>query len=1002
MGYVTLHRYEAGGWTFAGSRLADASGYWESGPLLAGDYRIGFQGWAQGDASGYVDYAPEYYDDEVEFGRAEPVSLAEGGARGSIDAVLDPWSHVKGRVTDTGTGRPLVGIRVVPFRYSDASGYFAPTYGGALTDASGYYDMGWLSRGRYKFGFNTDASGYYRDASGYLPEYYDDKSTLELADEIPIAAGHTLSGIDAGLRAYARIAGFVSDASTGRPMANVPVTVYRYSDASGYWALKRPSAYTDGSGYYKAGFLPQGSFKVGFNVDASGYFDASGYPHGMRGWASEYYDDKPNLADAQEIPLDYGQAREDIDAALAPVGISGRITATGRADSLVGTSIQFFRSDASGYWTHMGFAEADASGYYRSGPLPGGDYRVFFQGGFMDASGYDWEAWIPEYFDDEVEFGRADTVTLAEGGGRAGVDAALEPPAHISGVVRDEATGLPLSGVPVTLYRHSDASGYWPLGWPRPQTDASGYYDAGWLPRGSYKVGFSMADSSGYSAYVPEYFNNKPTLELADEIPIAAGHRRTGVDAALAQRVPDTTPPITSVSSLPMGWVADDVEFSLTATDATSPDGIRTYYGLNAPPTTNYFGPETVSFEGTTTIYYYSEDRFGNAESVQFAQVRIDETAPSQPGAPVASGITDTVLTLTWPGSTDELSGLDHYEVLKGGIVIGDVTGTSLSVTTGLSAGQTYSFSVRAVDAAGNVSALGGPTTVKMLAPPAAPTGLASALQAGPQVRLTWSDKATNETGFSIERALGSGAFAEIATVGPRNGTGGVTYYDTTVVPQAGRVYRYRVRAANGPLASAYSGIVSATFPALPPSPTLKTLTPTPSGLLAKIAAAWTNVANETGYVLQRATTADFTANLVEAGTSSASLTQTGLARDTTYYFRVRAFGLSGASDWSNVLSTWTGVPAAPALTSLSAVAGATSDKVTATWMNVEWEQSYTLRRALNPGFTSGVNSVNSPADTTTKTQTGLKKLTTYYYRVQAKNAFGVSAWSNDMSILTP
>ncbi len=37
--------------------------------------------------------------------------------------------------------------------------------------------------------------------------------------------------------------------------------------------------------------------------------------------------------------------------------------------------------------------------------------------------------------------------------------------------------------------------------------------------------------------------------------------------------------------------------------------------------------------------------------------------------------------------------------------------------------------------------------------PPAAPTGLTAVLQAGPQIRLTWVDNATNESGFVIERS---------------------------------------------------------------------------------------------------------------------------------------------------------------------------------------------------------------------------------------------------------
>ena len=88
---------------------------------------------------------------------------------------------------------------------------------------------------------------------------------------------------------------------------------------------------------------------------------------------------------------------------------------------------------------------------------------------------------------------------------------------------------------------------------------------------------------------------------------------------------------------------------------------------------------------------------------------------------------------------------------------------------------------------------VGTPTT----AVPANPTLLTATVQAGPQVSLTWRDNATNETGFAVERCTGAGCtnFAQIATPGPRNGTGNVTYVDTTVT--AGNTYFYRVWAVN-------------------------------------------------------------------------------------------------------------------------------------------------------------------------------------------------------------
>jgi hypothetical protein len=80
-----------------------------------------------------------------------------------------------------------------------------------------------------------------------------------------------------------------------------------------------------------------------------------------------------------------------------------------------------------------------------------------------------------------------------------------------------------------------------------------------------------------------------------------------------------------------------------------------------------------------------------------------DTQAPTPPTNLAASNITQTSLNLTWTASTDNV-GITGYDVYRGSTLIQTVTGTSASVT-GLTANTAYSFSVKAKDAAGNVSA---------------------------------------------------------------------------------------------------------------------------------------------------------------------------------------------------------------------------------------------------------------------------------------------------------
>ena len=95
-------------------------------------------------------------------------------------------------------------------------------------------------------------------------------------------------------------------------------------------------------------------------------------------------------------------------------------------------------------------------------------------------------------------------------------------------------------------------------------------------------------------------------------------------------------------------------------------------------------------------------------------------------------------------------------------------------------------------------------------APPADPSGLSAMGISGPGAKLTWTDNANNETGFSIQRCSGSSScadFSDLTTVG----AGVTTYSDTGL---SGRTwYRYRVRAYNAGGPSAYSNVAGVRTP---------------------------------------------------------------------------------------------------------------------------------------------------------------------------------------------
>ena len=142
---------------------------------------------------------------------------------------------------------------------------------------------------------------------------------------------------------------------------------------------------------------------------------------------------------------------------------------------------------------------------------------------------------------------------------------------------------------------------------------------------------------------------------------------------------------------------------TLSATDALS--GVAsTYYSLNGGAATTYTAPVALTTDGTTTVKYWSVDRAGNTETSKTATALIDMTAPTTPVKVSANAVATTSVEVTWTPSTDALSGLTRYNVYCNGSLVGTSTSTTYTAT-GLTAGQTYTLAVCAVDAAGNQSA---------------------------------------------------------------------------------------------------------------------------------------------------------------------------------------------------------------------------------------------------------------------------------------------------------
>jgi chitodextrinase len=295
-----------------------------------------------------------------------------------------------------------------------------------------------------------------------------------------------------------------------------------------------------------------------------------------------------------------------------------------------------------------------------------------------------------------------------------------------------------------------------------------------------------------------------------------------------------------------------------------------------------------------------------------------DTTAPTAPSNLAATGVSSSQINLSWTASTDNV-GVANYllERCQGAgcsnfAQIATPTGTTYS-DTGLSVLTSYSYRVRARDAANNLSGYSNTAsaTPPDTTPPTAPSNLTATASSTSQINLSWTASTDNVavTGYWVERCQGAGCtnFAQL----PASPTG-TTFSDTGL--SASTTYVYRVRATDAASnLSVYSNTASATTQAVP-----DTTPPTaPSNLTAAAASSsqinlsWTASTDNVGvanYRVERCQGAGCT-NFAQLPTTPTGTTynDTGLSPSTTYLYRVRAADAAGnLSAYSNAASATT------------------------------------------------------------------------------------------------
>ncbi|WP_193608323.1 carboxypeptidase regulatory-like domain-containing protein [Nocardioides lijunqiniae] len=391
---VTIYTYRgpSNTWERFRDTTTDAAGSYRVA-LAGGHYRVGFESDL---------HQPQFHPGVARVDRAKTIALDRGQDL-VVDASLALRGYIEGSVT-AADGTALEGMAV---------GFFE-AIGNDYNE-----DVEWLQAGAVWVG-DLGAYRWYGNPGSYRvvffdpdevwgDEWYDDADSVWRSADVEITgAGEATTGIDATLVRRGGVTGVVTSSITGKPLANVFVTLMRNyrTEERPDWGIATTTK-TDASGRYlvKAN---AGPYRLGFHLKDH---------HGT------YFPHAPTVEEGQDVHVPGDVTVGGVNAVLDKLGaVSGTVTrSTGRPREDVTVAVYRASNDPLTPWMLVEAEVTDSTGRYRI-PLAAGTYRVKFNA-YDDWEGQDT---LVTYWNAKTSLDDAADVTVRVGRDTTGINAMLE------------------------------------------------------------------------------------------------------------------------------------------------------------------------------------------------------------------------------------------------------------------------------------------------------------------------------------------------------------------------------------------------------------------------------------------------------------------------------------------------------------------------------------------------------------------------------------------------